>query len=114
VNAVRTSSRAGSEMSNGPGAAAILSAGAGCFVLALLALAVDESAWVKGMLNFYKPTGPLSGVTTTAILVWLCLWMFLEWRWGKRTVAVGAICAAAFLLLFLGLALTFPPIVNLF
>ncbi len=114
MNAVHTSASAGSEIYNGPGAAAILSAGAGCFVLALLALAGDKLAWVKGMLNLYKPTGPLSGVTTTAILVWLCLWLFLEWRWGKKTVAAGAICAAAFLLLFLGLALTFPPIVDLF
>ncbi len=27
--------------------------------------------------NFYKPTGPLSGVTTTAIIIWLILWMIL-------------------------------------
>jgi len=114
VNAARTSAPAGSVMTNGSGAAGILSAGVGCFVLALLAAAGDKSAWVKSLLNFYKPTGPLSGVTTVAILIWLCVWGILEWRWEKKTVAIGGICAAALLLLGLGLVLTFPPVVDLF
>jgi hypothetical protein len=114
MNAARGSAASGSAMNNGAGAAAILSAGVGCFALALLALAGDKSAWVKSLLNFYRPTGSLSGVTTVAILLWLCLWGFLEWRWRKRTVAIGPICAAALVMLGLGLAFTFPPIVDLF
>lgn len=113
MNAARTPVLAASEMTNGSGAAAILSAGVGCFVLALLAAAGDKSAWVKSLLNFYKPTGPLSGVTTVAILIWICLWGILEWRWRRKTVASGGICAASLALLGLGLALTFPPIVDL-
>ena len=49
---------------NGSGAAAMLAAGVGCFVLAILACAGDKSVAIKTSLNFYKPTGPLSGVTT--------------------------------------------------
>ena len=115
MSLVRTSADPpGSQLTNGSGAAAILSAGVGCFVLAVLALAGDKSALVKSLLNIYKPTGTLSGVTTVAILSWLCLWGFLEWRWRKKTVAVASICASALVLLGAGLLLTFPPIVDLF
>jgi len=99
---------------NGSGAAAVLSAGVGSFALAVLALVGDKSALIKTSLVFYKPTGPLSGVTTAAILIWLFTWGILEWRWRKRTVAAGRIGAIALVLLGLSLLLTFPPVVDLF
>jgi len=101
-------------LTNGSGAAAILAAGVGTFALAVLACAGDKSAAVKNSLIFYKPTGPLSGVTTTAILIWLLTWSILEWRWRNRTVAVGRISTVAIALLGLSLLLTFPPVVDLF
>jgi len=103
-----------SAIPNGSGAAAILAAGVGCFVLAILALAGDKSTAIKNSLNFYKPTGPLSGVTTTAILIWLLIWGILEWRWRKEKILAGRINVAAFILLGLSILLTFPPIVDLF
>jgi hypothetical protein len=99
---------------NGSGAAAILSAGIGSFALAVLAFAGDKSALIASSLVFYKPAGPLSGVTTAAILIWLFTWGILEWRWRNRTVAVGRTNAIALILLGLSLLLTFPPLVNLF
>jgi len=99
---------------NGSGAAAILAAGIGSFALAVLAIAGDKSAAIKSSLVFYKPTGPLSGVTTAAILIWFLTWGILEWRWRDRTVAVGCINVVALALLGLSLLLTFPPIVDLF
>lgn len=99
---------------NGSGAAAILAAGIGCFALAVLSIAGDKSAFLKSLLVFYKPTGPLSGVTTVAILVWLFSWGILNWRWRSRTVAINRISAAALALLGLGLLLTFPPLADLF
>ena len=100
-------------LTNGSGAAAILAAGVGTFALAILACAGDKSAAVKNSLIFYKPTGPLSGVTTAAILTWLFTWAILEWRWRSRTVAAGRITAVALALLSLSLLLTFPPVVDL-
>jgi hypothetical protein len=99
---------------NGSGAAAILSAGIGAFMVGLLAVAADKSVLVKNLLVFYKPTGPLSGVTTTAILIWLIVWGILEWRWRNRTVALARISVAALVLLGLSLLLTFPPVAELF
>ena len=101
-------------LTNGSGAAAIFAAGVGSFALAVLAFAGDKSAAVKNSLVFYRPTGPLSGVTTAAILIWLLTWGILEWRWRNRTVAVGRIIAVALVLLGLGLLLTFPSVVDLF
>jgi hypothetical protein len=99
---------------NGSGGAAILSAGIGAFALAALAVAGDKSGLMKRILNFYTPTGPLSGVTTVAILVWFFTWGILEWRWRCRNVAMGRINAVAFALLGLSLLMTFPPAVDLF
>jgi hypothetical protein len=86
----------------------------GSFALAVLAVAGDKSAAIKSSLVFYRPTGPLSGVTTAAILMWLLTWGILEWRWRNRTVAVGRISVVALALLALSLLLTFPPVVDLF
>jgi hypothetical protein len=99
---------------NGSGAAAVLSAGIGAFVLAVLAIAGDKSAFMKRNLNFYMPTGPLSGVTTVAILVWIFAWVMLEWRWRTKTVPIKQINLAALTLLGLSLLMTFPPVVDLF
>jgi hypothetical protein len=98
---------------NGSGAAAILAAGTGAFALAVLAVAADKWTQWKPALSFYKPTGPLSGVTTMAIVVWLVTWALLEWRWRTRTVAMARVNAFAFVLLLLSILLTFPTIADL-
>ena len=36
------------------------------------------------VLNVYKPTGPLSGVSTAAIVMWLAAWAMLHYRWQGR------------------------------
>jgi hypothetical protein len=115
MNARETSTFEGTAgLTNGSGAAAILAAGIGAFALAVLAVATDKITSMQHVMVFYKPTGPLSGVTTTAILIWLITWGILEWRWRNRTVAVGRTNAIALMLLSLSLLLTFPPLADLF
>jgi len=99
---------------NGSGAAAILSAGIGSFALAVLAIAADKSSAIKRTLIFYKPTGPLSGVTTAAILIWLVIWVILDMSWRKKTIALTKTNRIAFVLMILSFLLTFPPIADLF
>ena len=103
-----------SQLRNGSGVAAVLAAGVGSFALAALAFAGDKSAEMKNLLNWYKPTGALSGVTTGAILAWLAVWVMLEMRWRNKDVAAGRTCAIALGLLGLSLLITFPPVVDLF
>jgi hypothetical protein len=115
MNVRTTSTSAGAAgLTNGSGAAAILAAGIGAFALAVLAVATDKITSMQHVMVFYKPTGPLSGVTITAILIWLITWGILEWRWRNRTVAVGRTNAIALMLLSLSLLLTFPPVADLF
>ncbi len=64
-------------------------------------------------LTFYKPTGPLSGVSSTAILLWLALWLILGRLWRSKTVAIARVNALAFVLLLAGVLLTFPPFEDL-
>lgn len=97
----------------GPGAAAILGAGIGCLVLGVLSLAGDASPRIGRLLSFWPPTGTLSGVTTLTIVIWLLAWFGLARRWAGRDVSLTPVIAAAFVMLFAGLLLTFPPFMDL-
>jgi len=99
---------------NGGGAAALLAAGIGSFLLPVFAILGDQSAFFKALFIFWKPTGPLSGVTTCAIAAWLVAWLILHRAWRGRDVAIGRASTAALVLLLFGLLLTFPPIADLF
>jgi hypothetical protein len=100
-------------LTNGFGAAAILAAGVGCFALGVLATVGDGAKAVAKLLTFYKPTGPLSGVSTMAIVVWLVAWVVLARVWSGKTVSMAKVNVAAFVFLAVGLLLTFPPFEDL-
>lgn len=114
MNAIGISNRSSSSrLPNGSGAAALLSAGIGAFALSIIAIAADRMPGFGRHMAFYKPTGPLSGVTTLAIVIWLVAWAVLEVRWRKRDLRLRPVSAAAIALLLLSLLLTFPPIADL-
>lgn len=96
-----------------PVLAALVSAGAGCFVLGLADVLADASPRLNQAFNVYNPTGALSGETTLAVAVWLVLWFALGRSWKAKPPKSRAALGAAFVMLGLGLALTFPPIVDL-
>jgi hypothetical protein len=98
---------------NGPGAAAILAAGIGSLALGVFAFAGDASPPILRAFNFWLPTGPLSGVTTSAVIVWLVAWFALARNWGRRNVNLARVNMAAFIMLIAGLLLTFPPFMDL-
>ncbi|HET9098758.1 MAG TPA: hypothetical protein VFN62_00075 [Acidobacteriaceae bacterium] len=103
-----------SGLPTGSGAAAILAAGAGCFLLAVISIATDRIPALGRWMSFYRPTGPLSGVTTLAILAWLAIWIVLDRKWCHRNLNMRPVVIAAIVLLGLGLLLTFPPVADLF
>lgn len=98
---------------NGASAAAIVAACLGCFVLGVLAAVGDASKAVAKMLTFFTPTGPLSGVSTMAIVVWLAVWWVGHRMWKGTQISLAKVNAVAFTLLALGLLLTFPPFEDL-
>ena len=101
------------ELPNGAGGAAILGAGIGCAAIGVLAFWGDASASMGKTLNFYNPSGTLSGVTTIGILVWLVAWFGLHQIWRDKTVAMMKVNIWSFALLAVGFLLTFPPFMDL-
>jgi hypothetical protein len=101
------------QITNGPGAAAILAAASGCFAVGVLALAADASPSLAKMLKFWAPTGPLSGVTDVAIIFWLALWFVLNRLWRTRSVSMTQVNLASIALFVGGVLLTFPPFMDL-
>jgi hypothetical protein len=100
-------------LTNGSGAAAVLAAAIGCLVLGILSLAGDAFAPVAQMLNFWNPTGPLSGVTGVAILIWLAAWFIWSRRWSGKSVDMKRVGRIAAIMIAGGLLLTFPPFMDL-
>jgi hypothetical protein len=101
-----------SALPNGSGAAALLAAGIGACALAIIAIAADRLKEIAHWMTFWKPTGLLSGVTTTAILVWLIVWAFLDLRWRNRNLRIDRVSVVALVLLIAGFLLTFPPLAD--
>lgn len=104
---------AGTDIPNGRAAAAILAAGIGSAAVGVLAILRDAFAPIAAALNFYNPSGPLSGVTTVAVVIWLVSWFVLARQWRDKDVELGKVNIAAFALLVAGLLLTFPPFMDL-
>jgi hypothetical protein len=110
---MNTTAADSTSITNGPGAAAVLAAGIGSFSLGLLDVMADKVPSIKNWMNFYNPTGTLSGVTTCSLIVWLAAWAILNLRWRGREVRFKPVGAAALALLALGILLTFPPLGDL-
>ena len=98
---------------NGPGAAAILAAGIGSLAIGVFAFSADVSPYVKNAFDFWNPSGPLSGVSLSAVVVWLLVWLWLSRRWAAREVNLVGANTAAFAMLIAGLLFTFPPFMDL-
>jgi hypothetical protein len=94
--------------------AAILSAGIGCAAFGGLTDLAEASERISRLLNFYNPTGDLSGVSLLAIVVWLGAWATLHMRWKHRDIsAANFVMGVTAILIVAGLMATFPPIVDL-
>ena len=98
----------------GPGAAAVVAAGIGTFTIGLMASLAVASAGLNNALNWYNPTGPLSGKTGVSIVAWLLAWVVLHAAWKNKDVNFGRAFAWALALVILGFLLTFPPVFDLF
>jgi hypothetical protein len=98
---------------NGPGAAAVLAAGIGSLALGVFSFAGDAVPRVGHAFIIWNPSGPLSGVSTATVVVWLIAWFLLAGRWANRNVGLTKITVGALAMLAGGLLLTFPPFMDL-
>ncbi len=101
-------------LSNGAGAAALLAAGIGLFVIGLMTTLASASAAWGSRLNWWSPVGPLSGKTGVGVMVWLVAWIALHARYRDTDVDLGRALRWTWVLILLGWLGTFPPFYELF
>ena len=99
---------------NGPAAAAVVASGIGSLALGAFTTVADAIVPLEEALNFYNPTGPLSGKTTMAVVVWLVAWVTAHGLWRNKQVDFGRAFVATLIMITLGLVGTFPPFFRLF
>jgi hypothetical protein len=98
----------------GPAAAALIAAGVGCFMIGLFTTIAEYNTTVKDGLNWYKPTGPLTGKVGVGVIAWLIAWAILHFALKDKNPKIQTVAIWAFTLIALGFALTFPPIFGFF
>lgn len=101
-------------MKNGRALAAILSASVGSLLLGLFSFLADLSKTLKDFFTFYPPSGPLSGISTIAIIGWLASWLVLYFAWRNHEVEFGGAFTIGLILIGLGLLFMFPPFIEIF
>jgi hypothetical protein len=105
------------EKPDGPGAAAMISAGVGIFVLGFLTTAAVISGGVKSFLLWWEwgqGVGPLAGKSTVAIIAWLISWAILYFLWRNKDVVLKTAFYIGLGLGILGAIGTFPTFFELF
>ena len=100
---------------DGPVWAAIISACIGCATFGLLVDLAEASKSISNALNFYNPTGDLSGKSTVAVVVWFIAWVVLHTCWKHRDMkGSGKLAAVSAILIILAMIAVFPPFFGLF
>ncbi len=93
---------------NGPAAAALLAGGIAAVVYGIVIILSERVPALATVLNWYNPAGPLSGITSLAVIFWLVLWAILGNLWKDREVNFQSIATTALILLVIGFLLTLP------
>ena len=107
-----TTSEQDPDVVNGAPLAAFLAAGIGAFAMGLVVILNETGLFAAPAL--YAPAGGVSGRTTFSVLIWLAAWVVLHNRWKARSLDPRRVHATTVVLIFLGLLLTFPPVLKLF
>jgi len=97
---------------SGPAAAVILAAGLASFTLGLLSVLTAASTSISNALTLSDRVGDVSGLTTSATVVFFASWGTLAIAWRHADPPLARVTAGAAGLIALGLLGTFPPIFN--
>jgi hypothetical protein len=111
--AITSTSRDSTDQANRV-AAALLAGGIGCLAMGIVTTLSEALKPVADMLNLYKPTGPLSGKSLAAIVVWLAAWAALSRMAHNRQINVGKWITGSMICVGLGFVATFPLFFDLF
>lgn len=98
---------------NGAGAAALLAAAIGVFVIGLMTTLAAASPAFSSALNWFHPVGPLSGKTGVGVIAWLVAWGILHSRYKDIEVDLGRALRWTWVFVLLGWLGTFPPFFDI-
>jgi hypothetical protein len=93
-----------------PAAAALLAAGIGCLVFGGLTAMTEASRTFADALIFMPKVGPLSGQALSAAMAFLASWKLLEFILRGKEPDEKRVFAAMWLMVAVGVVLTFPPV----
>lgn len=96
------------DVANGAGLASLLAAGVGAFVMGFIVILNEAGIFAAPAL--YGPAGGVSGRTTLAAVIWLIVWAVLHIRWKDRQIESRGVRILSWILIGLGIVLTFPPV----
>jgi len=99
---------------NGPVAAVLIAGGIGSAVLGVATALNEASSAISMSLNWINAVGPLSGKAGLATIAFFLSWLILHFAMRGKNVNFSLAATIAFVLLAIGLLLTFPPIFELF
>jgi hypothetical protein len=105
------------ERPDGPGAAAMMAAGIGIFVMGLLTVLSEASVPIHDFLEdlqFSVGVGPLAGKTLLGSAAFFLGWIVLGAAWRNREVDLRRWFWIAFALGVLGAIMMFPPVFKAF
>src|SRR5690242_3369558 len=108
---IRSGQRTDSDRPNGPAVAAMAAAGIGCAALGVFTMLYESMPdRLKWAFNLCDPVGPLTGKTVYAVAVYVIAWVVLGVALRGKEVALGKWLFLIFVLVVVGLVLTFPPV----
>ena len=105
------------ERPDGPGAAVMMAAGIGIFVLGLFTLLSEASIpihdWLES-LEFGRGVGPLAGKTINGTIGFFAAWIILGMAWRTKELDLRRWFWIALALGVIGAVLMFPPVFQAF
>jgi hypothetical protein len=105
------------ERPDGPGAAAMMAAGIGIFVLGLVTLLSEANVsvhdWLES-LEFGRGVGPLAGKTILGTVGFFASWIVLGMAWRTKELDLRRWFWIALTLGVVGAVLMFPPVFQAF
>ncbi len=99
---------------NGPVAAVLLGGGLGAAALGLTTTISESNKAIASVLNWYNPSGPLTGKASIAVAAFFVSWLLLHVAFREKNVNFTRVSVVAFVLLGIGLLGTFPPFFEIF
>lgn len=93
-----------------PAAAALLATGIGCLIFGMLTAMTEASQAVADGLTFMPKVGPLSGKALSAAIAFVASWKLLAFTLRGKEPDEKRVFAAMWLMVAVGVVLTFPPV----